>query len=75
MVKGNVIKIIADQININASEISIKFSLFDDLGLDGEEFLSVISILEDEYEIEFDDESLEEIESVSDLIRFVNDNI
>lgn len=75
MVKKTVIKIIADQINMKPSELGSNQSLFYDLSMDGDEFMTVIAILEDEFETEFDEDALDEIETVSDLVRFIEDNM
>lgn len=52
-------------------EITPDLSLFDDLEMNGNDFDEMIAELEDQFEIEFDDDDIDEIEFVKDLVRIV----
>ncbi len=58
MIRKTVFGIVSDQTNYEPGELSTKHSLFDDLSMDGEEFLTLIAILEDEFDIVFDEMQL-----------------
>lgn len=59
------------ELDLSEDEI-VQAESFDDLGLDSLAFLEVISDIEDEYDIEFEDTQLANIKSYSDLIETVN---
>lgn len=75
MVKKEVLNIIADQIDTDVSELSVRMSLFDDLSLDQEELLSICSLIEDAFDIEFDDAFIEDVETIQDIIQYTKDSI
>jgi acyl carrier protein len=75
MVKKEVLNIIADQIDTDVSELSAHMSLFDDLSLDQEELLSICSLIEDAFDIEFDDAFIEDVETIQDIIQYTKDSI
>lgn len=75
MIKKTVLTIIADQLNVSTSELSVGLSLFDDLNMDGDEFMTVVSLLEDEFDIVCDEETLEELDSIKDLIKFIEESV
>ncbi len=75
MVKKEVLNIIADQIDADVSELSVRMSLFDDLSLDQEELLSICSLIEDAFDIEFDDAFIEQLDTIQDIIQYTKDSI
>ncbi len=75
MVKKEVLNILAEQINTNVSELSARMSLFDDLSLDNDEFLSICSLIEDAFDIEFDEAFFEDVDTIQDIIQYIEDSI
>lgn len=75
MIRKTVFGIVSDQTNYDPSELSTRLSLFDDLSMDGEEFLTLISILEDEFDIVFDENAIEDIDTLSDVIKVIEENL
>lgn len=71
MIRKSIINIVAEQINCDSSELSGSMSLFDDLNVDPDEFLSIISYVEDEFEVEITDEELEEIDTINDVVNYL----
>ena len=63
MDKSQVIAIIAEQLGISESEINEE-TVFADLGADSLDLFQIISALEEEFNIEFDNEDVEKIKSV-----------
>ncbi len=72
MVARIVKEIVAEQVGYDdPTEIASDMSLFEDLSMDDDEFLSMISVVEDEFNIEISEELIETIDSVNDVIRCV----
>lgn len=63
--------IIADQLGIDAGEISLESSFVDDLGADSLDIVELIMALEEEFDIEFPDEDAEKISTVSDVVDYI----
>jgi acyl carrier protein len=63
--------IVADQLGIDASEISMESSFIDDLGADSLDIVELIMALEEEFDIEFPDEDAEKISSVGDVVEYI----
>ena len=70
MDKAQVISIIAEQLGISESEITEE-TAFADLGADSLDLFQIISALEEEFNIEFDNEQVEKIKSVGDAMEYI----
>ncbi len=67
-----IIKIIAEQLNIEESSIN-ENSTFNDLGADSLDLFEIIVALEEEFDMEFEGEELENIKTVGDAIEFIKE--
>jgi len=63
--------IIANELNIDESKITLESSLSEDLGADSLDAVELIMALEDEFGIEVDDEAATKIKKVSDIVEFL----
>ena len=70
MEKAQIIGIIVEQLGISESEIT-EDTTFADLGADSLDLFQIISALEEEFNIEFENEDVEKIKTVSDAIEYV----
>lgn len=70
MDKAQVIAIIAEQLGISESEISEETS-FADLGADSLDLFQIISALEEEFNIEFENDDVEKIKTVGDALEYI----
>ena len=68
------IPIIAEQLNVNESEIKAESNFKDDLGADSLDIVELIMALEEEFDMEIPDEDAEKIVSVSDVVDYIKDN-
>jgi len=68
----NLKEIIAEQLNVDKSEITESASFKDDLGADSLDLFQIINDIEDEFDIEIEDE--EKINTVQDLVDYVEAN-
>jgi acyl carrier protein len=64
-------KIIAQELAIDEYQVTERSRLVDDLYADSLNKFSIISALEEEFEIELDDEEAMEIGTVNDLVKLV----
>ena len=62
---------IADQLNIDESEIAYETNFKEDLGADSLDLFELVMALEDEYEIEVPAEELENLTTVGSVIEYL----
>ena len=67
-------KIIAEQLDIDVSEVTDDKHITDDLGADSLDTVELVMALEEEFETEIPDEDAEKITSVQEAIDYVNSN-
>lgn len=65
--------IIADKLSINESEITEESSFKDDLGADSLDLFELVMSIEEEFNIEIPSEDLEQIATVGDFIKYLQD--
>ena len=65
-----VMDIIAEQLGVDAASLKAE-TVFADLGADSLDLFQIISALEEEFDMEFDNEEAEKIKSVGDTIRYI----
>ena len=63
--------IIAEVLNIDADSITEDTTFVDDLGADSLDILQIIMGIEEEYDIELDNESVEQIQTVGDAVEAI----
>lgn len=71
MILDRVKKVIADQLGLDAEEITMDSSFVDDLGADSLDIVELIMALEEDFEIEIPDEDAEKIASVGDIVEYI----
>ena len=71
MVFERVQEIIAEKLDLDPEEITMESSLDDDLEADSLDVIEIITALEDEFNITFQQEDLLEMEKVSDLVSYI----
>ena len=74
MVFDKIKEIIMEQLQVEESEITMETNLMMDLSADSLDAVEIIMAIEDEFGIEIPDEEAETIQTVQDLVRFVEDN-
>lgn len=63
--------IIAEVLNIDADSITEDTTFVDDLGADSLDIFQIIMGIEEEYNIELDNESVEQIQTVGDAVEAI----
>ncbi len=64
-------ELIADQLSMEADEITEKSSFKDDLGADSLDLFELVMALEDEYSVEIPSEDLQEMTTVGDVMTYL----
>ena len=71
----NVIQdIIAEQLHIDKKDITMDSHLRNDLNADSSDAVDIIMALEDRFEIEFDDNDLEKLETIRDVVEYIEEH-
>lgn len=66
--------ILAEQLDIDEDRITMDSNLAEDFDADSLDVVDVVMSLEDEFGIEVPDEAIEELHTVGDVVRFVEEN-
>jgi acyl carrier protein len=64
-------EIIAEQLGVEANLLSPEANIMDDLGADSLDIVELVMALEEEFGIEIPDENVEKINTVQDVIDYV----
>jgi len=65
-------QIIADQVGIESTEITISSEFKEDLGIDSLDIFEIIMELEEQYAVEIPTEDLDGIKKVGDLVEYID---
>jgi acyl carrier protein len=65
--------IIVEQLGVKADQVTPEAKLIEDLGADSLDAVELIMALEEEFGIEVPDEQAEKLQSVGDIIKYVED--
>ena len=68
-------RIILEYIEIDDEDFVAELSFVEDLGFDELDMADLTMDVEDGFEIELSDESLEAIKTIGDLVKFIENNI
>lgn len=63
--------IIVDQLGVSAEEVTPEASFIEDLGADSLDIVELIMALEEEYDMEIPDEDAEKIQTVNDVLSYI----
>ena len=71
MILEQVKKIIEEQLGIDPSEVSEDSSFLEDLGADSLDIVELIMAFESEFDMEIEDDEVENISTVGDVINYI----
>lgn len=74
MVLEKVKSIIADQLDVEEDKVVAEASITDDLGADSLDVVDLIMSIEEEFDIEIPDEAVEDIKTVGDIVKYIENN-
>ena len=75
MITKKIIEIISAQFNVDEKAINLDTSFQDDLNADSLDLVELIMALEDEFDLEFDDEEVDNIKTVGDAKNYIKNLI
>lgn len=74
MVFDKVKDIIVDQLGVDEDKVTMKASIAEDLGADSLDVVDLVMSLEEEFDMEIPDEAVEDIKTVGDVVKYIEDN-
>lgn len=74
MIFDKIKDIIIEQLQVDEADVNMDTNLMKDLSADSLDAVEIIMAIEDEYAIEIPDEEAEKIQTVGDLVRYVEEN-
>lgn len=72
VIEEKIFDIIVDQFNVERDSISHDTSFKNDLNADSLDLVELIMALEDEYDLELEDENIEDINTINDVIVHID---
>lgn len=75
MVFEKVRNILVEQLDVEEDKISMEASIIDDLGADSLDVVDLVMSLEDEFGVEIPDEQVENIKTVGDIVKYIEENV
>ena len=72
-VEQQVKAIVAEQLGVKAEQVTNAASFVDDLGADSLDTVELVMALEEEFGHEIPDEQAEKLQSVGDVIKYIED--
>jgi len=73
-VENKVKEIVAEQLNVEMSELEMNKSFLNDLGADSLDIVELVMAMEEEFEIEIPDEDAEKIQTVGDAVKYITEH-
>ena len=74
MVFEKVKKIITEQLGIDEKEVNLESAFIEDLGADSLDIVELIMAMESEFDMEIDDDEVEDISTVEDVVNYIKEN-
>ena len=75
MVLDKMKDILVEQLECDPEDITMESLLVDDLGADSLDAIDIVMSVEDTFKVEVPDEIIEKIETVGDIVNYIEDNI
>ncbi|HAP78932.1 MAG TPA: acyl carrier protein [Ruminococcus sp.] len=66
--------IIADQLSVDEEKITMEANITEDLGADSLDVVDLISVIEDEFDLEIPEEAVDSIKTVGDIANYIEKN-
>jgi acyl carrier protein len=67
--------IIVDQLGVNAEQVTPAASFIEDLGADSLDTVELVMAFEEEFSVEVPDEDAEKLQTVGDVIKYIEDKV
>ena len=74
MVFEKVREIVDDQLDVDEDAVTMEASIQNDLGADSLDIVDLVMSLEEEFDCEIPDEEIENIKTVGDIVKYIEDH-
>lgn len=74
MVLEKVKGIVADQLDVDEEKVVAEASITEDLGADSLDVVDLVMSIEEEFDIEIPDDAVEEIKTVGDIVKYIENH-
>lgn len=75
MIFEEIKSMISQQLDVDEDEITMDTSFQDDLNADSLDLVELIMAFEDEYELEVEDDEVENIKTVKDVVEYIQNRL
>ncbi len=69
-----VVQIIAEELDVDPDELSMDTHITDDLDADSLDAMEVILKIEEEFDVEIPDDLVQRIQTIADVVEFLDNN-
>ncbi len=74
-VEDKVKSIIAEQLGVEASEVTEAASFTDDLGADSLDIVELVMAMEEKFDVEISDDDAEKIQTIGDALSYLKERV
>ncbi len=74
MIFEKVKNIIVDQLDVDEDKVTMNANIQDDLGADSLDIVDLVMSFEDEFDMEIPDDQVENIKTVGDVVKYIEEN-
>lgn len=74
MVFEKIRDIVVEQLDVDADKVTLNASITEDLGADSLDVVDLVMSLEEEFDMEIPDEAVENIKTIGDIVKYIEDN-
>ena len=74
MIFEKVNSIIVDQLDVDEEKVTMAANIQDDLGADSLDIVDLVMSFEDEFDMEIPDDQVENIKTVGDVVKYIEEN-
>ena len=67
--------ILCEQLDIESDEVTTEASILDDLGADSLDVVDLVMTLEEEFDTEIPDEDIENLKTVGDIVKYIEERV
>lgn len=75
MVFEKIKKILADQLDAEESQMTMKTKIEEDLSADSLDVVELLMSIEDEFNVEIPDEEIENLKTIGDVVEYIQANM
>ena len=75
MIFDKVKDILVDQLDCEEDKVTMEASITDDLGADSLDLVDLVMSLEEEFDVEIPDDQVENIKTVGDIVKYIEDKV